>query len=187
MAQAEDLNRIMASVASRGGPIFSAYLSVNAAIPENQGQAYMTRLRDAMNDEGVPEDLQKEVRDRVESETHPSARTLAIFAAQDGTVEVHRLQVDVPESFRWGDPNVAPLTLALDEYEPYGAIVLDVERFRYYVVSPLVHPDADEETKGNGFRELDLRPSQPHPRSHGSTDMDPAGRKQQEMTHRYYK
>ncbi len=187
MAQAEDLNRIMNAVAGREGPIFSAYLSVNAAIPENQGQAYMTRLRDAMNDEGVPEDLQKEIRDRIESETHPRARTLAIFAAPDGTVEVHRLQVDVPESFRWGDPNVAPLTLALDEYEPYGAIVLDVERFRYYVVSPLVHPDADEETKGNGFRELDLRPSQPHPRSHGSTDMDPAGRKQQEMTHRYYK
>ena len=186
MAQAEDLNTIITSVAGREGPIFSAYLSVNAAVPENQGQAYMTRLRDAMNDEGVPEDLQKAVRGRVESETHPHARTLAIFAQND-TVEIHRLQVEVPESFRYGDPHVAPLTLALDEYEPYGAAVLDAARFRYYVVSPLVRPDAGEEAKGNGFREVDLRPGNPDLRSHGSTDMDPAGRKQQELTHRYYK
>jgi len=55
------------------------------------------------------------------------------------------------------------------------------------VVSPLAEPEGAWETKGSGFRELDLRPSQPHPRSHGSTDMDPAGRKQEEMAHRYYK
>ena len=55
------------------------------------------------------------------------------------------------------------------------------------MVSPLAEPEGAWETKGSGFRELDLRPSQPHPRSHGSTDMDPAGRKQEEMAHRYYK
>ena len=87
-----------------------------------------------------------------------------------------------------GDPDVAPLTLVLDEYEPYGAVVLDAERFRYFVVSPLGGPDDEaEEVKANGFREIDLTPSQPYPRSHGSTDMDPAGRTQQAKTHRFYK
>jgi hypothetical protein len=167
--------------------MLSAYVSVNAAIPENQGQAYLVRLRDAMNDEGVPEAVQERVRGLVEEETHPGARTLVLFADEDGLFEVHRLQVDVPESVRWGDPNVAPLTLVLDEYEPYGAVVLDAERFRFFVVSPVVDPDEGVEVKGSGFREMDLRPSQPHPRSHGSTDLDPAGRKQQELAHRYYK
>src|SRR5829696_4292133 len=190
MAQAQEVRRAIDAVAGRSGPMLSAYLSVNADIPENQGRAYLVRLRDAMNDQGVPEGLQKRTREYVEAETHPRARTLAIFAAEDGEdglFEVYRLQVDVPELFRWGDPYVVPLTLVLDEYEPYGAVVLDAERFRYFVVSPLGSPDEDDETKANGFREVDFRPSQPHPRSHGSTDMDPAGRTQQAKTHRFYK
>jgi hypothetical protein len=138
-----------------------------------------------MDDLDVPEDLQEEVRGHLEEETHPAgARTLAIFAAEDGLFEVYRLQVDLPESFRWGDPDVAPLTLVLDEYEPYGVVVLDAERFRYFVVSPVGGPDDEtEDVKANGFREMDLRPSQPYPRSHGSTDMDPTGRTQQAKTH----
>jgi hypothetical protein len=55
------------------------------------------------------------------------------------------------------------------------------------VVSPLGSSDEADEVKANGLRELDLRPSQPHPRSHGSTDMDPAGRTQEAKTYRYYK
>ena len=42
-----------------------------------------------------------------------NARTLAILAADD-LLEIYRLHVDVPESYRWGDPYVAPLTLVLD-------------------------------------------------------------------------
>jgi hypothetical protein len=187
MAQAQDLRQAIASVSDHHGPLFSAYVSVNAAIPENQGQAYLVRLRDAMNDEGVPEGLQKRVREYVESETHPGARMLAIFAAEDGLFEVYRLQVDLPESFRWGDPYVAPLMLVIDEYEPYGAAVVDAERFRYFVVSPLARPDEGSEVKANGFREVDLHPSQPYPRGGGSTDADPAGRKQESNIHRFYK
>src|ERR687894_373783 len=120
---AQDLRQAISSVTGRPGPLLSAYVSVNAAIPENQERAYLVRLRDAMNDEGVPEELQRRVRKYVEAETHPHARTLELFAAEDGLFEVYRLHVDIPESLRWGDPYVAPLTLILDEYEPYGAAV----------------------------------------------------------------
>jgi Bacterial archaeo-eukaryotic release factor family 10 len=162
-------------------------VSVNAAIAENQERAYLVRLRDAMNDLGVPEELQRRVRQYVEEETHPRARTLAIFAAEDGFFEVYQLHVDIPESFRWGDPYVAPLMLVMDQYEPYGAAVLDAERFRYFVVSPLASPEEGEEIKANGFREVDVHPNMPYPRGDGSTDMDPAGRKQESNIHRYYK
>src|ERR687894_3075621 len=184
---AQDPRQAIASVAGHPGPVFSAYVSVNAAIPENQERAYLVRLRDAMNDEGVPEELQRRVREYVEAETHPRARTLVLFAAEDGFFEVYRLQVDIPESFRWGDPYVAPLTLVLDEYEPYGAAVLDAERFRYFVVSPLSSAHGEEEAKANGFREIDVHPSEPYPRGGGSTDLDPAGRKHEANIHSFYK
>jgi peptide subunit release factor 1 (eRF1) len=187
MAQAQDLSQAITSVADRPGPVLSAYLSVNADIPENQRRAYLVRLRDAMNDERVPRDMQQRVREYTEGEPHPEARTLAIFADEDDLFEVYRLQVDVPESFRWGDPHVAPLTLVLDEYEPYGAAVLDAERFRYFVVSPLSTAHAEEEIKANGFREIDVHPSEPYPRGGGSTDLDPAGRKHQSNIHSFYK
>ncbi|MDQ3863945.1 MAG: hypothetical protein M3317_10665, partial [Actinomycetota bacterium] len=115
------------------------------------------------------------------------ARTLAIFADEDGLFEIYRLQVDVPESFRWGEAYVAPLTLVLDEYEPYGAAVLDAERFRYFVVSPLSSAHTEEEMKANGFREVDIHPAEPYPRGGGSTDVDPAGRKHQSNIHSFYK
>lgn len=187
MAQAQDLRQTITSVASRPGPVLSAYLSVNADIPENQGRTYLVRLRDAMNDEDVPEALQQRVREYVEDETHPEARTLAIFAGEDGFFEIYRLQVDVPESLRWGDPYVAPLALVLDEYEPYGAAVLDAETFRYFVVSPLSIAHGEEEMKANGFSEVNVHPSEPYPRGGGSTDLDPAGRKQQSNIHSFYK
>jgi peptide subunit release factor 1 (eRF1) len=185
MAQAQDLRQTITSVAGRPGPVLSAYLSVNADIPENQGRAYLVRLRDAMKDEDVPEALQRRVREYVEDETHPEARTLAIFAGEDDLFEVYRLQVDVPESFRWGDPYVAPLTLVLDEYEPYGAAVLDAETFRYFVVSPLSIAHGEEEIKANGFSEVDVHPSEPYPR--GGTDFEPASRRTEAHVHSFYK
>ncbi len=178
---AQDPRQAINSLAGRTGPMLSAFVSVNAAIPENQERAYLVRLRDAMNDEGVPEDLQSRVREALEGETHPHARSLAVFAAEDGFFEVYRLQVDVPESYRWGDPNVAPLTLVLDEYEAYGAAVLDAERFRYFVVSPLV---GDEEAKANGFREVDVDPAEPYPR--GGMDQESSSRRTEANVHKFF-
>jgi hypothetical protein len=184
----QDTREIIGRVSGREGPMLSAYVSVNPAVPENQGQAYKVRLREGMNGEGVPEGVQDAVRERVEGERHPGARTLVVFASEDGAVELSRLQVDLPESYRWGESYVAPLVLALDEHEPYGVALLDAERFRYFVSSPLAPPpEGAEVVAGSGYRELDLHPSQPHPRGGGSTDMDPAGRTQQANIHRFYK
>src|SRR3712207_9449310 len=51
----------------------------------------------------------------------------------------------------------------------------------------LASPEEAEEVKANGFREVDIHPNQPYPRGGGSTDMDPAGRKQDSNIHRFYK
>jgi peptide subunit release factor 1 (eRF1) len=184
MEQVQELRRAADSIAEHQGPVFSAYLSVNAALPENQERAYLPRLRNALEEQEVPKKLARRIREHLESETHPRARTLAIFAAEDGLFEVYRVQLEIPESFRWGDPYVAPLVLALEDNEPYGAVVLDAERFRYFVVSA-VHTHADDrEIKGHGYRELDLHPNRPYPR--GGRDYEPVSRRTEANVSHFY-
>lgn len=168
MAQMRELREAISSIESHPSPIFSGYLNVNAALSENQERAYLTRLRNALDEHGAPHDLALRVREQVENESFPGAGTLAIFAAEDGLLEVYRVQMDMPESFRWGEPYTAPLILALDEQEPYGAVVVDAERFRYYVVSLL--EGAEEEGGNAGFREAALTPDTPEPRDKSDRD-----------------
>ncbi len=165
MAQMQELRQAVDSISGRSGPILSAYLNVNAAVPENQERAYLVRLREGMDHQEVPEDVQLKVREYLEEETHPRARTLAIFADAEGLFEVYRVQVDLPESVRYGEPNVSSLFLALDEQEPYGAALVDAERFRYFVVSPLEGTEEGDGGGSNGYREVDVSPSSPGPRS----------------------
>ncbi|CAN5906368.1 VLRF1 family aeRF1-type release factor [soil metagenome] len=165
MTQTAELRQAIETISRHSGPMLSAFLSVNAAIPENQERAYLLRLRDAMDEQGVPEELQLKVRDYVESERHPRARTLAIFADGEDLFEIYRVQIDLPESVRYGDPNVSPLLLALDDQEPYGAALVDAERFRYFVVSLLEGAEEDDNSGSNGYREVDVSPSSPGPRS----------------------
>lgn len=185
MAQIQDLCQARGSIANRQGPLLSAYLSVNASIPENQERAYLVRLREAMDAQGVPEEVQLIVRDSLEDETHPGARTLAVFASENGFFETYRLQVDLPETARWGEPYVAPLLLALDEHEPYGVALVDAENFRFFVASPVADPSEEAgNVSGNGYRELDLSSSTPGPR--GGMGQDPISRRTETNIHQFY-
>ena len=188
MTQAEDVRRIKERLEGHPGPVLSVYLSVNARYPENQRQAYKVRLKDALGEMEVPEEIGGRVQDEVEEIYRPRARTLVFFAAEDGLFERYELQVDLPETFGYGEPNLAPLVLALDEHEPYGVALLDAEEFRFFVSAPMEEPAAGSKGASSGFfREVDLNPSQPYPRGGGSRDVsDPAGRKHQANIHRFY-
>ena len=52
------------------------------------------------------------------------------------------------------------------------------------MVSPLARPEAGEEARASGFREVDVHPSQPYPR--GGTDFEPASRRTEAHVHRFY-
>ena len=78
-AQAEDIKRLKERLEGHQGPVLSVYLSVNARIPENQGQAYKVRLRDALEEMEVPEELAGRVRREIENQLHPGARTAVFF------------------------------------------------------------------------------------------------------------
>jgi peptide subunit release factor 1 (eRF1) len=188
MAQVEDVRGIKDRLSGHEGPVFSGYLSVNARFLENQGQAYKVRLKDALDELGVPEAVAERVRASVEEAVHPRARSIVFFADESGLFERYNLPVDVPEAFRYGEPYLAPLVLALDQQERYGVVVVDAQEYRFYVEAPLDEPGAGSGGETAGFfKEADEDPSLPYPRGGGSTDMDPANRKQDANIHRYYK
>jgi hypothetical protein len=185
-AQAEDVKRLKERLEDHPGPVLSVYLSVNARIPENQGQAYKVRLKDALREmEEVPEDLAGRVRESIESEVHPHARSVIFFAAEDGLFERYDLQIDLPEAYDFGEPYMAPLVLALDEHEPYGVALVDAEEFRFFVSAPMGNPSEGSDGASSGFfKEVDLNPSEPYPR--GGTDFEPASRRTEAHRHRWY-
>ena len=184
MTQAEDVRRLKERLEGHSG-VLSVYLSVNARYPENQGQAYKVRLRDALEEMEVPDELAERVREAVEEEVHPRARTLVFFAAEDGLFERYGLQVNLPEAYRFGEPYLAPLVLALDEHEPYGVALFDAERFRFFVSAPREEPGKGSHGATSGFfREVDIRPSRPYPR--GGMDFEPVSRRTEANVHKWY-
>ena len=186
-AQSEDIKRLKERLEGRPGPVLSVYLSVNAHYPENQGQAYKVRLKDALREiEDLPEELDQQVRESVEGEVRQHARTVVFFVAEDGLFERYDLQLDLPEAYRFGEPYLAPLVLALDEHESYGVALVDAEEFRFFVSAPMGDPSEGSGGASSGyFREVDVSPGSPGPRS--GMDQEDLSRRTEANIHKFYK
>ena len=149
----EEIRRIKETLAIAEGPILSLYLDINPAKPENANRAYALRAKDAMKALGVPQDLQDRVLEVLKNQVL-EAKT-AVFFAKDKLFETLLLQVELPlvsslkttflgekESrfltdgalAHYGEPFLLPLIYALDEYERYGVVYLDQERWRGFEV-----------------------------------------------------
>lgn len=126
-------------------PILSLYLDVDPAKTENQGspRAYqiwllneVRRLRDEIppEDVGTFDRIVARIQRTLETE-HTGGRGLAIFAGDDMW---HMVQLDVaPDNLlTWGQPRLNPLALNLLHRRPYGVILVDSRRVRYFVVNP---------------------------------------------------
>ncbi len=184
MAQPVDVQNLKQRFEEHGGPMVSAYVNANPANPENQGQAYLVRLREALDQAGVPTKIAGRIREVLENE-QPQARTLIVFADEDGLLEHYGLQADLPEAVRYGEPHLAPLVLALDQHEPYGLVMVDAEEFQFYVTAPMEDPSAANWGMGSGFlREVDVSPRSPGPRE--GTDRDAQSRRTEANTSEWF-
>ncbi|MDF2702482.1 MAG: hypothetical protein K0S10_1426 [Rubrobacteraceae bacterium] len=169
----QELVALKERVAAYPGPVLSAYLSVNPADPENRAKAYVIRLKDALKEMAVQKELSGRVLAYVDRE-QPRARTLALFASPDEIFDIYRLQVDLPERVRWGEPYVAPLILALQQYEPYGVILLGAHRARLFVsVFGQMEEELDAENIFTtlGWREFTISPSTAAPSGGAARDV----------------
>jgi peptide subunit release factor 1 (eRF1) len=149
----EEVRRIKESLKDLKTPALSLYLDINPAKPDNAGRAYALRAKDTMKALAVPEALAAKVLELLQHEVI-QAKTLALFADQE-RLELFPLQVELPlvravkTAFvdektsrlltdgalaHYGEPFLLPLVYALDEYERYGVIYVDQERWRVFEV-----------------------------------------------------
>jgi peptide subunit release factor 1 (eRF1) len=163
------------------------FLNVNPARPENRGKAYVLRLKDALKDKKVPQALVERVLEYVDRE-RLQTHTLVLFSTSDDLFEVHKLHVELLEEVRWGEPFVAPLVVAIDEYQPSGVVLLDAEKFRFFVTSLEEIEeklDAVNLFSTAGWREMTLSPSTALPR--GGADKDVFRHRLEAQTQRFYR
>ena len=149
----EEVRRIKESLKDLKTPALSLYLDINPAKPDNAGRAYALRAKDAMKALAVPEALAEKALELLQHEVI-QAKTLALFADQ-ARLELFPLQVELPlvravkTAFvdektsrlltdgalaHYGEPFLLPLVYALDEYERYGVVYVDQERWRVFEV-----------------------------------------------------
>jgi peptide subunit release factor 1 (eRF1) len=149
----EEVRRIKESLKDLKTPALSLYLDINPAKPDNAGRAYALRAKDAMKALAVPEALAEKVLELLKHEVI-QAKTLALFA-DEARLELFPLQVELPlvravkTAFvdektsrlltdgalaHYGEPFLLPLVYALDEYERYGVVYVDQERWRVFEV-----------------------------------------------------
>ncbi|KHG65937.1 peptide chain release factor 3 [Thermus sp. 2.9] len=149
----EEIKRLRETIGKTEGPVLSLYLDVNPAKPENASRAYALRAKDAMKALKVPEALAEKVLEVLKNQVL-EAKT-AVFFAGDDVFEVLLLQVELPlvsgvktqfldektnrlltdgALAHYGAPFLLPLVYALDEYERYGVVYVDQERWRVFEV-----------------------------------------------------
>lgn len=184
MISTADIQRLRSRLENLDRPVLTVYLGVNAARPENQGQAYLVRLKNALKEIEAPEELKNRVFESVENE-QVGGRTLVIFADEDGMMERYALQVELPESIRYGAPHMAPFALAYDENERYGFAIVDAEEFRFFINSPVADPsEAGGEDVSGFYEEIDFSPSRPYPR--GGRDEDMISRRTEDNVREFF-
>ena len=209
MLSAEDLNTFK-RLRSLPPPVLSLYALVNPGDAnvtqftfDFKKKPYVIRAKDTMKALGVPKKVAERVLFRLEHDA-PQAVTRAVFAGDD-FVEVFDLGVELPVvdlasglvEARWGEPYLAPLLFALDEYERYGVAYLDRERWRLFEVfmgEIAEVEDAFRAVAPEEWRRLsESRPAAPRTEggfaaaARGGTAKDKFDRRLLEWTHRFYK
>ncbi len=155
MLSKDDIHFIKSTIVPHSAPLLSLYADVNPANPANAGRAWLVRVKNTLKSLPLPRDLPEKVIEALEFE-RPEARTFALFAGKD-LLQMYILRVDLPVvdlahgrvDARWGEPYVFPLVYMIDEYERYGVVSVDREKWRFYDVFL-----GDIEERADAFLEL---------------------------------
>ena len=168
MLSKDDIHFIKSTIVPHSAPLLSLYADVNPANPANAGRAWLVRVKNTLKSLLLPRDLPEKVIEALEFE-RPEARTFALFAGKD-LLQMYMLRVDLPVvdlahgrvDARWGEPYVFPLVYMIDEYERYGVVFVDREKWRFYDVflgDIEERADAFLELHSDHSRKLEKRPA----------------------------
>ncbi|MGA8568015.1 MAG: VLRF1 family aeRF1-type release factor [Candidatus Binataceae bacterium] len=195
----DDIHFIKDTIVPHSAPLLSLYADVNPANPDNAGRAWLVRVKNTLRSLSLPPDLPEKVIEALEFE-RPEAHTCALFAGKD-LLRMYTLRVDLPVvdlahgrvDARWGEPYVFPLVYMIDEYERYGVVFVDRERWRFYDVflgDIDERADAFLELHSDQSRKLEKRPAVRLVQGavlRGGAEGDRFERHVEALAHRFYK
>ena len=152
-------------------PILSVYLHTDPA--EDPKGSHRIWLKDALKEQeaqlsGADQKAFREAAERVNAhvaDQRPQGKSWAAFVGRDVFIE-HHLQVPMENEVQWGRPELTQLEWMLEEYGPYGVVLVDSETMRFFVA---VMNEMTELTD----RKLDLDTSE-----WGEKDMMPPSQRQ---------
>lgn len=138
MISKKDIQFIKEQIEFHNEPVLSLYTDVNPAKPENARNGWKIRIKNSLKECNIPDYIKNKVLEVLELEK-PSARTTAIFAADD-FIERYDLNIELPAvdtangkiDLTWGRPNITPLVYAIDEYERTGILYLKKKGWQFY-------------------------------------------------------
>lgn len=138
MISKKDIQFIKEQIEFHKEPVLSIYADVNPAKPENARNGWKIRIKNSLKENNIPDYIKSKVLEVLELEK-PSARTTAIFAADD-FIERYDLNMELPVvdiangkiELSWGRPNITPLVYAIDEYERTGILYLKKKGWQFY-------------------------------------------------------
>ncbi|MCA2004679.1 MAG: VLRF1 family aeRF1-type release factor [Ignavibacterium sp.] len=138
MISKKDIQFIKEQIEFHKEPVLSVYADVNPAKPENARQGWKIRIKNSLKENNIPDYIKSKVLEVLEIEK-PSAKTVAIFAADD-FIERYDLNIELPVvdvvngkiDLTWGKPNITPLVYAIDEYERTGILYLKKKGWQFY-------------------------------------------------------
>lgn len=131
----DDLERLYELEAN---PILSVYLHTDPA--EDPKGSHRIWLKDALKDQEaqLSGDELKAFREAAErlnahvADHRPQGKSWVAFVGPDVFVE-HHLQVPMENEVQWGRPELTQLEWMLEEYGPYGVVLVDSETTRFFV------------------------------------------------------
>ncbi len=140
----KEIETIREKIAIQEAPILSLYADVDPAKPENARKGWLVRIKNTLKDMDIPKEVKDAVFEALDKD-RPEGKTFVLFAAEKNKrvwVEDFTLQVELPVvdlaqgrvEAKWGEPYIAPLIYALDEYERYCVVFLNKERWRLFEI-----------------------------------------------------
>jgi hypothetical protein len=179
-------------------PMLSLYVAAGAEQRARSPAAILLQIKSALDElPEVPDALVEELLHALEQDI-PAARTLAIFASEDG-IDLFPVDVELPVSdprtgradARWGEPYLTPLLAALDQGQRYGVVFVDRDRWRCFEVVQSTIQEIEHDMRPQSPSEFDdlqqSKQEQPaYVPSRGGAARDLAQRHVDEMSRRFY-
>ena len=113
--------------------VLMAVLNDNPSLPDNEGNGFQTRVKQRMNDEGVPPSVMNQVLEDLSAARRSSGRSTLYVVGAD-LFERHEIQADLPERVHYGRPLKSLLAGILEVLPTAAVLAVDREWARLFLL-----------------------------------------------------